>query len=66
MQILTDSNREKQKISSETAVEIAILRSKKERRYYRGTRKEFTDTISATKKSGKMQKIINKNYNKEF
>ena len=50
MQILTVSNREKQKISSETAVEIAILRAKKERRYYTGTKKEFTDTISATKK----------------
>ena len=32
----------------------------------RNLQRQFTDTISATKKSGKMQKMINKNYNKEF
>ena len=45
MEILKDSNREKQKLSSQTAVEITIVRSNKSWRYYRGTRKEFTDTI---------------------
>jgi hypothetical protein len=38
------------KISSQTAVEITILRSKKERRYYSGTGEEFTDTISTKKR----------------
>ena len=48
VQILTANNREERKTPSQTAVEITILRSKKEKKYYRGTREEFTDTISAT------------------
>jgi hypothetical protein len=50
VQILIDNNIGERKPSSRTAVEIRILRSKKELRYYRGTGEEFTDTISGTKK----------------
>jgi hypothetical protein len=44
---VTENSREERKTSSQTAVEITILRSKKELRCYRGTGEEFTDTISA-------------------
>ena len=58
VQILTENNTKERKTSSHTAVEITILRSKKEWRCYRGTREEFTNTVSATneKKSGTMLK----------
>jgi hypothetical protein len=45
VQILKQNNRGERKTSSQTAEEITILRSKKERRCYRGSREEFTDTI---------------------
>jgi len=38
------------KTSSQTGEVIRILRSNKERTYYRGTAEEFTGTNSATKK----------------
>jgi hypothetical protein len=50
VQILTDNNRGERKPSSQTEAEIKILRSKKELRYYRRAREEFTNTISALKK----------------
>jgi len=50
VQILIDNNRGETKPSSQAAVEITILRSKKELRYYRRTRDKFTNTISGTKK----------------
>jgi hypothetical protein len=50
VQILIDNNRGERKPSCQTAVEITILRSKKELRYYRRTRDEFTNTISGPKK----------------
>jgi len=50
VQTVTKHNRKERKTSSHTAVEITILRSKKEYRYYRGTGEEFTDTISGKKK----------------
>jgi len=46
VQILTGNNGEESKISSHKAVEITMLRSKKESRCCRGTREEFTDLIS--------------------
>jgi len=50
VQILTENNRKERKISSQTVAGLTILRSKTEGRYYRGTREEFTNTVSARKK----------------
>ena len=63
MQILTGINREERKISSHKAVEITLLRSKKESRCCRGTREEFTDIFSGKIKWQDV-KIINENHNK--
>jgi len=63
VQILTGINREERKISSHKAVEITLLRSKKESRCCRGTREEFTDIFSGKIKWQDV-KIINENHNK--
>ena len=63
MQILTGINREERKISSHKAVEITLLRSKKESRFCRGTTEEFTDIFSGKIKWQDV-KIINENHNK--
>jgi hypothetical protein len=64
VQFVTGNKGEERKTTSQKGVETTILRSKKEWSYYRGTRDEFTDTISGTKKGGTMLKMIKGNHNK--
>jgi len=56
VQVLRENNTEERKTSSHSGVKIKISRSKKERRYYRGTREKFTDTVSAIKQMGRCSK----------
>ena len=51
MQILTENDREGKNISFQTGVEIEILIPKKELSYYRQTRDQFRETISAKKRA---------------
>jgi hypothetical protein len=67
VQILPENNRQERNTSSHKTVEITILRSKKEWRYYGGTREEFTDTILVLKKKvGKCWKWWTKITMQEF
>jgi len=54
--------------SSQAAVGITVLRSKNERRYYRGTKRNLETVLTTNERGrgGEMLKTINGNYNKRI